>query len=104
MTAYGPFFKRICSHTAAAGFAVTWIAGLCKQVTPERIFIRSLIAAALFWMLGAFITRYAFGPPPGQTRRRIGPAAKAANCSNHRRHHRLERLRTAPTRIVTRRA
>lgn len=64
MTAYGPFFKRICSHTAAAGFAVTWIAGLCKQVTPERIFIRSLIAAALFWMLGAFITRYAFGPPP----------------------------------------
>jgi len=63
----GPFFKRFCAHTAVTGFVVTWLVGLGKGVSPERIFVRSLLAAALFWMLGAFAARYAFGPyPPEQ--------------------------------------
>ena len=64
MTDYGPFFKRICTHTSMAGFALTWLVGLGRGVSLDAIFIRCLMAAALFWMLGAFIARYAFGPAP----------------------------------------
>lgn len=64
MTEYGPFFKRLCSHTAMAGFVLTWIIGVTKGVEPRVILMRSLVAATLFWMLGAFVARYAFGPPP----------------------------------------
>jgi hypothetical protein len=66
MVKTGPFFKRICAHTAMAGFGITWLVGLGKGVSLERIFVRSLLAAALFWMLGAFIARYAFGPYPAE--------------------------------------
>lgn len=64
MTDFGPFFRRICTHTSMAGFALTWLVGLGRRVSLDAIFIRSLMAAALFWMLGAFIARFAFGPPP----------------------------------------
>ena len=67
----GPFFKRFCSHTAMAAFGLTWLIGLARDVALDRIFIRSLVAATLFWMLGAFMARYAFRPfPPEEVRPR----------------------------------
>ena len=64
MVKSGPFFKRLCIHTAAAGFVLTWVIGLARHVSPDRIFLRSLLAAIVFWMLGAFMARWAFRPFP----------------------------------------
>ena len=79
MVKTGPFYKRFCAHTAMAGFVITWIIGLAHGVSLERIFVRSLLATVVFWVIGAFMVHWAFRPRPDEPnepgQKKAGPAS-----------------------------